>query len=164
VGNCHGRVRQRLGGDFGWRFQHWFEGWRALTELAGRHGIDAVGGRCILRLVLGFNLLDWRRRGDSDLLRNDRLNSFESLCNLRDVGFSYALLIEFLNGLHDGRGCGRLKSLLGDGCGCNGNVVAKVGVAVASALAAGIAVISVGSGFASRLPLEVARRPVASLS
>jgi outer membrane lipoprotein SlyB len=167
--------RVRLGGNFGWRFglrfQHWFESWRALAELAGRHGIDAMGGRSVLRLVLHLNLrgcfrLDSHsrlRRGNCLRLwhRRTRQSGFGRLGNLRDVGFRYSLLIEFLNNLCGGRG--GLEALLKDGGSGRGVGNGSVVAAVASALSAGIAVIAVGSAIASRPPLKVARTPVASL-
>jgi len=116
--------------------------------------------------------MDWRRLGSHSRIRSDnsyrlRINQksgFGSRCNLRDVGFSYALLIEFLNNLCGGSG--RLEALLGDGSAgsSNGSVVAEVDTVVSPALAAVVAVISIGAAITSRLPLKVARRPVASLT
>ena len=175
-----GLVCRRLGGNFGWRFSLrfllWFYGRRALAELAGRHGIDAMGGRSILRLIFGLNLRGWLRRGSHNRLRRgncyrllrDRQSGFGSLGNLCDVGFSYALLIEFLNNLCGGRG--GLEALLKDGGrgsgGANGSVVAQLGAALAPALATvvAVAVVAAGVGIASRPPLKVARTPVASLA
>jgi hypothetical protein len=129
VGNGYGRVRQRLGGDFGWRFQHWFEVWRALAKLAGRHGIDAVGGRGLLWLVLHFSLLGWRRRGshnwlrrgDSYRLRNDRKSGFGRFVDFGGLSFRDVGPLELLDGFYGRRG------RLGDGSGgygSNGSVIA----------------------------------------
>ena len=79
-------------GRFGLRFRLWFYNRRALAELAGRHGIDAMGGRSILRLIFGLNLRGWLRRGSHNRLRRgncyrllrDRQSGFGSLGNLCD--------------------------------------------------------------------------------
>jgi len=172
MGNGSGRVR--LGGNFGCRFglrfRLRFYNRRALAELAGRHGIDAMGGRSVRWFVLDLNLRAWLRRGSHNRLRRgncyrllrDRQSGFGSRCNLRNVGFRYALLIELLNNLCGGRG--GLEALLKDGSSgsgvANGSVVALIGAVVAPALAA---VVATGAGIASRPPLKVARTSVASL-
>jgi hypothetical protein len=153
VGNGYG-----LGGGFGWRLPHWFEVWRALAKLDGRHGIDAVGGRGILWLVLHFNLLGWRRcgshsrirRDNSYRLRNDRQSGSGSFVDFGGLSFCDVGPLELLDGL-----CGG---------GSNGSVIAEVGTVVSPALAAVVAVVAVGAAITSRLPLKVARRPVASLT
>jgi len=104
------RLCYRRGGNFGLRFRLCFYSRRALAELAGRHGIDTVGGRGVLRLVLHFNLRSCLRRGHR-LLRN-RQNCFGSFVNRTNLSLCGAGLVDLLDALL----CGRDLLLRDGGC------------------------------------------------
>ena len=94
----------------------WFYSRRALAKFAGRHGIDAVGGRGILRFVLHFNLRCRLRRRQRPAPEHgcDGRRLRESLRSRRR-GFCGAVSLRPWAVSTDGRPrCRRLRSLVAE--------------------------------------------------
>jgi hypothetical protein len=128
--------------DINFRRSLRFEDGRALAILAARQRIDAVGGRRILRLVLGFGLQAcfWYSDG-----------RFGGGCSFKGGGFwRYGDgLVPLLNGLY---GCGWLRVL---GVFFRLGLVAEVGAAVTAAVA-GIAIVAAGTRVTPGVAIVVA--------
>jgi hypothetical protein len=146
-----GDGRGRFSSDFGRRLEHW----RALAKLGAGQGVDAVGDRGGLRLVLGFNVGCRVGRG-GDGFRCGGRSSFDYRGFERRGNAGFREVLNCLCGQYCGCRSGLFLDRGTKRCGGR-SVVAGVGAVVATGVAAALAVIAAGAIFASRPAVEIAK-------